>query len=129
MNNDITNNNIMTNMDELLKDPNKYSIMTMGGSYSEFVRDGIQYRILETDNIEMFADRDIYVGVTSSNFYDSAAYIYDGASGDISRNPVYAGLNSLFELPIDKNKGNPEVAKRYLESFQNSWDALLVHIP
>ena len=67
MNNDITNNNIMTNMDELLKDPNKYSIMTMGGSYSEFVRGGIQYRILETDNIEMFADRGIYVGVTSSN--------------------------------------------------------------
>lgn len=104
-------------------DPNQYSIMTMGGGYSAFVRDGIQYRILEMDNIEIFADRGIYVGVTASDFYDSAAYIYDGMSGDISRNPDYAGLNALFELPINKSKGNPEAAQKYLKSLQDSWDA------
>lgn len=104
--------------------PNQYSLMTMGGGYSEFVRDGIQYRILEMDNIEMFADRGIYVGVTASDFYDSDAYIYDETSGDISRNPDYTGLNALFELPIDKSKADPEAAERYLHILQYSWDKL-----
>lgn len=105
-------------------DPKQYSLMTMGGGYSEVVRDGIQYRILEMDNIEMFADRGIYVGVTAGVFYDSGAYIYDEISGDISRNPDYIGLNALFELPIDKNKADPEAAERYLHILQYSWDRL-----
>ena len=29
-------------------DPNQYSIMSMGGNYTEFVKDGIMYRLLET---------------------------------------------------------------------------------
>ena len=103
-------------------DPKQYSLMTMGGGYSEVVRDGIQYRILEMDNIEMFADRGIYVGVTTGVFYDSDAYIYDETSGDISRNPDYTGLNALFELPIDKSKADPEAAERYLHILQYSWD-------
>lgn len=103
-------------------DPKQYSLMTMGGGYSEVVNDGIQYRILEMDNIEMFADRDIYVGVTAGMFYNSDAYIYDETSGDISRNPDYTGLNALFELPIDKSKADPEAAERYLKILQYSWD-------
>ena len=104
-------------------DPNQYSIMSMGGNYSAFVKDGIEYRVLEMDNIEMFADRGVYVGVTASVFYDFGAYIYDETSGDISRNPDYAGLNALFELPIDMSKADPEAAERYMKSLQNSWDA------
>lgn len=103
-------------------DPRQYSLMTMGGAYSEVVNDGIQYRILEMDNIDMFADRGIYVGVTAGVFYDSDAYIYDETSGDISRNPDYIGLNALFELPIDKSKADPEAAERYLHILQYSWD-------
>ena len=30
--------------------PSEYSIMSMGGGYCEFVRDGVQYRLLEMDN-------------------------------------------------------------------------------
>ena len=71
-------------------DPNRYSIMSMGGGYSELVRDGIMYRLLEMDNIEMFADRGIYVGVSSGTFYDSEAYVYDENSGEMSRNESYA---------------------------------------
>ena len=103
-------------------DPKQYSLTTMGGVYSEVVNDGIQYRILEMDNIEMFADRGIYVGVIAGVFYDSDAYIYDETSGDISRNPDYVGLNALFELPIDKGKADPEAAERYLQRLKYSWD-------
>ncbi len=104
-------------------DPKQYSIMSMGGAYSAIVKDGIQYRIMEMDNIEMFADKGIYVGVSAGTFYDADAYSYDENSGDISRNLDYNGLNALFTLPIDKSKGNPEAAKAYLEALHASWDA------
>ncbi|MDE7267025.1 MAG: hypothetical protein K2N89_06130 [Lachnospiraceae bacterium] len=103
--------------------PREYSIMSMGGGYSEMVKDGIQYRIMEMDNIEMFADREIYVGVSLGTFYDAGAYCYEESSGIISRNPEYNGLNALFLLPVDKSKADPEAAEAYLKQLRASWDA------
>lgn len=98
--------------------PVRYSLMSMGGGYTELVRDGIQYRILDMDNIEMFADRGIYVGVSSGTFYDAAAYIYDENTGEMSRNGDYDGVNALFELPIDKSKADSAAAEAYLKEFE-----------
>ena len=103
--------------------PREYSIMSMGGGYSELVEDGIQYRIMEMDNIEMFADREIYVGVSLGTFYEADAYCYEESSGIISRNPEYNGLNALFTLPVDKSKADPKAAEAYLENLRASWDA------
>lgn len=102
-------------------DPNQYSIMSMGGNYTEFVKDGIMYRLLEMDNIEMFADRGIYVGVNSGGFYDSAAYNYDANTGEMSRNENYTGVNALFRLPVDSAKADPAAAEEYLRALQESW--------
>lgn len=103
-------------------DPEKYSLMSMGGGYSEFVKDGVAYRVLEMDNIEMFADRRIYVGVSSGIFYDQNAYIYDESTGEICRNENYNGVNALFILPLDANKADPDAAAAYLENFENPQD-------
>lgn len=97
--------------------PMKYNIMSMGGGYSEFVRDGVRYRLIEMHNIEMFADREIYVGINSGTFYDTNAYDFDGETGKITRNEGYEGLNALFKLPVDTNKADSEAAKAYLESM------------
>lgn len=104
-------------------DPREYSIMSMGGGYTEFIKDGIQYRILDMDNIEMFADRGIYVGVSSGTFYDNNAYIYDESTGEMSRNASYDGVNALFSLPVDKSKADPEAAESYLKAFEESMNA------
>lgn len=103
-------------------DPARYSLMSMGGGYHEMVRDGIMYRLLEMDNIEMFADRGIYVGVSSGTFYDPEAYAYDESSGKMSRNESYAGVNVLFELPVDTSKADSAAAEAYLRKLQESWD-------
>ena len=100
--------------------PGQYSMMSMGGGYTEFVKDGIQYRILDMDNIEMFADRGIYVGVSTGTFYDNNAYVYDEATGEMSRNDSYDGVNALFSLPVDKSKADPEAAAAYLKAFEES---------
>lgn len=101
--------------------PMEYNIMSMGGGgYSEFVRDGIQYRLIEMNNIDMFADKEIYVGINTGTFYDVNAYYFDAVTGKITRNEGYEGLNALFILPIDKNKANPDAAKAFLENMNES---------
>lgn len=103
-------------------DPNKYSLMSMNGAYTAFVKDGIEYRVLSMDNIEMFADKGIYVGASTGSFYDRQAYNYDESTGIMSRNENYAGVNALFELPMDKSKGDPAAAQAYLEKLEEQWN-------
>lgn len=99
-------------------DPGRYSIATMDGGYSEFIQDGIQYRLIEMDNIEVFADKGIYIGVNSGSFYDSNAYLIDEKTGEMKRNESYAGVNALFVLPMDVSKADPAAAQAYLENLE-----------
>ena len=43
--------------------PAFYNIVSMSGNYTDMVQDGILYRLLECDNIEIFADHDLYICV------------------------------------------------------------------
>ena len=79
-----------------------YNAHTLGGGYSEDVFEGIQYRIMECDNLEIFAGRGLYLGVTDGDFYRAGAFVMDEESGEIFRNTDYVGVNALFELPIPK---------------------------
>lgn len=103
--------------------PAQYSLMSMGGGYTALVRDGVQYRILDMQNIEMFADKGIYVGVCSGTFYDNGAYLYDESTGEMRRNEDYAGVNALFKLPVDPSKADPAAAAAYLKELEDSWNA------
>lgn len=82
------------------------------------MEDGIHYRLLDMENIEMFADRGIYIGVSSGTFYDSEAYLYNEDTGEITRNTAYDKVNALFTLPLDPSKGDEEAAKKFLESLK-----------
>lgn len=103
--------------------PAVYNSMTMDGGYSEMVEDGIQYRIAECNNVEMFADRQIYLCVNDGTFYNNEAYLYDDTNGSISRNENYQGVNALFTLPLDKNKADKEKADNYVKDFEAKWNA------
>ncbi len=96
-------------------DPAWYNAVTMGGGYSATVKDGIEYRLAECTNVEVFADKEIYLCVCDGTFYKSEAYLYDGATGKISRNESYTGANALFRLPIDAAKADQEAAAALLE--------------
>jgi len=100
-------------------DPVWYNAVTLGGGYGEFVENGIQYRLLEVDNVEMFADRGIYIGVSSGSFPDKEAYDFDESTGEITRNESYEGVNALFVLPLDPAKADPEAAQEILDHM---WD-------
>lgn len=100
-------------------DPARYNAAVLGGNNTLFVSDGIQYRLLETDNIECFADRKIYMGVSEGEAYDDKAYVYDSVSGDISRNESYEGVNALFTLSIDSNLADQKRAAEVIAAMDN----------
>lgn len=98
--------------------PWQVNIMTMNGGYSEVVVDGIMYRLIECDGVEMFADRGVYLAISSgSAFYNSDAFAYDEGTGEISVKTDYAGTSLLFELPLDKSKADPAKAEGYLQEL------------
>lgn len=101
-------------------DPAWYNVMTMSGGYSEFVENGILYRLVDCDNVEIFADHGLYLGIIDDTFYNNEAYHYDKKSGKITRNEDYKGLNALFDLPIDPSKADPKAAANYITSLENS---------
>ncbi len=49
-------------------EPWQYNIGTMNGSYCEDIVDGIRYRIIQCDDIEIFADRGVYLSVLGGDF-------------------------------------------------------------
>ncbi len=101
-------------------DPRKYNIVTMNGGYSEITKDGIMYRIIACDNVEIFADRKNYICVTNTVFYENNAFIYNEDTGEISINTKYTGMNLLFDLHLNKNKADKEAAQKYLEGINKT---------
>ncbi|MBY9079004.1 hypothetical protein KIH86_00020 [Paenibacillus sp. HN-1] len=97
-------------------EPWKFNIVTMNGSYSEDVINGVMYRLIACDQIEIFADKGVYLAISSgSPFYDNRAFAYDAATGEIHANEDYPGAAVLFDLPLDPSKADPVKAKAYME--------------
>ena len=97
--------------------PAVYNIASMSGNYTDMTIDGILYRLLECDNVEMFAEHKLYLCVSEGIFFNTEAYNYDKETGQISRNEAYEGLNALFDLPVDVSKANPKKAAEYIANL------------
>ena len=74
---------------------------------------------METENIEAFADREVYIGVSEGTFLNRNAFIFHEDTGKITRNEAYTGANALFVLSIDPEKADPEKANAILERIEN----------
>lgn len=99
-------------------DPNVYNTFTMNGAAMTLEENGVWYRIDECDNIEMFADHEIYMAVADKGpFYNQDAYVFDASTGAISRNEDYDGLNALFRLPLDASKADPAAVEAFIKSL------------
>ncbi len=95
----------------------EYNASTMGGGYSESVVDGIQYRILECDNVEIFAHKGLYIGVNDGFSPRLTAFTVNETTGEITRNASYEGVSAVFNLPIPAFKGSEEAAEAYIKSM------------
>lgn len=97
--------------------PWQLNIASMNGGYSDCVIDGIMYRLIECDGVEMFADRGLYLCISTSNFYDINAFNYDEKTGEVTPRADYDGANALFDLPLDISKADHDKAEKYLQEF------------
>lgn len=97
--------------------PWQVNIASMNGGYSEFVIDGVMYRLIECDGVEIFADRGLYLSISTSDFYDMKAFNYNEETGEVSANTNYNGANALFDLPLDEAKADYGRAEEYLKKL------------
>lgn len=97
--------------------PWQVNIFTMNGGYVEDVIEGVMYRIIDCDSLEMFADRGTYISVVNDNFINNNTFNYNEKTGEISSKADYDGVNVVFDLPLDKNKANHEKAEKYLDEL------------
>lgn len=99
--------------------PVNFNAMTMDGGQSWKVIDGVRYSIVECDNVEILADHRLYLCVMDEMMYNKAAY--DVETGVICPNADYAGMNLLFDLPLDAGKADPQAVEKYLDTFEISF--------
>jgi len=99
--------------------PWQVNIFTMNGGYYQCVVDGVIYRMIECDSIEMFADRGVYLYVGTGSFIDNQKVIYDEETGEISLNANNKEAGALFELPLDVKKADHDKAEQYLRELLN----------
>ena len=98
--------------------PVNFNAVTMNGFVTWDVINGVEYRIVECDNVEIFADHKLHLCVMDSIFYNKNAYNYDSKTGAITPNADYAGMNLLFDLPLDASKADSRKAEEYVKSFE-----------
>ena len=107
-------------------EPTMRNAANMNGGYTELTIDGILYRIVECDNVEVFADRDLYFAICTGVFFDPNAFVYNNSTGAITASENYNGSTAVFSLPLDKSLADPVRAAQYLkdqeEQFNNDID-------
>ena len=51
--------------------------------------------------------------------YNANAYRYDSASGTLTRNESFNGVNALFTLPVDPTMGDSEKATNLIDAMDH----------
>ena len=102
--------------------PWAYNIASMNGSYEGKIVNGVLYRIIECDSIEIFADKKLYLAVSNTTFFSKDAFNYDEVTGLITVNEDYKGTNILFDLKLDPTKADSEKVEVYLKQLEEEWN-------
>ncbi len=98
--------------------PWRVNAWTLNGARTEFIyEDMVDYFIFECDNIEVFADREIYLAMYEHGMAPSAEIFEMDADGKIKFKDDCEGAKAIFTLPIDKSKADPKRAQEILDSI------------
>lgn len=88
-----------------------------GGRYEFIYEDTVDYFIFDCDNIEVFADREIYLAMYEHGMAPSSDIFEMDSDGKIKFREDCEGAKAIFTLPIDKSKADPKRAKEILDSI------------
>ena len=96
---------------------------TLNVGLSWFEKDGVIYELIECDNLEIFADRGVYLSLVDDFGDEVAAFRMDEATGNYHKVKDYAGTSALFTLPLDKDKADTMAADKFLVSLRREADS------
>lgn len=93
--------------------PTAVNNWTLNATAQGIAVDGVYYYLLDTESIEMFADRTVYMA-----FYEGMAPNNDiftlAEDGSISFTEDFEGVQALFTLPLDPAKADPDAADAFI---------------
>ncbi len=78
--------------------------------------DGSLYYLLDTKNLEMFADHTVYLAFFEG-FVPNSNIFTMGEDGTISFAENFTAPHALFELPLDESKADPDAVSALMESL------------
>ena len=90
------------------------------GAFASGLAKGVYYYLLDTQSIEMFADRTVYMafyegGVPSNTIFTMAE------DGTIAFADDFTEVHALFTLPLDPAKADPAAAEAFLTENDMGW--------
>lgn len=100
------------------QDPMRVNLYSLDGFAAEIVHEGIAYRIISCKELDMLADRGVYLAVCHELNDLENGYETDADKGQIACREDFAGLNLLFELPLDSKAADREAAERVLTEIK-----------
>lgn len=93
------------------------NIWTLNGGRGSFEKDGVAYYLYECDNLELFADRTVYLAAyEGDNVPPSPQEFTMDEDGAISFTDGFDGAHALFTLPLDASKADPAAADQLLDA-------------
>ena len=90
---------------------------TMNTFLTYFEQDGILYHLLECENLEIFADKGVQLGVVDNFGKETQAFYMDETTGVYQKQDGYLKTNALFTLPLDKTKADKIAAETYIQNL------------
>lgn len=92
--------------------PHAVNAWTLKGGCGSFLENGVAYYLLDTLDIQMFADHTVYMAVYQG-FVPSYGEFSVAADGTYSLRPGVTGV--LFTLPLDESLADPAAAQAFVE--------------
>ena len=93
---------------------------TLGAFAQGFAKDGAYYYLLDTQSIEMFADRTVYMAFYEG-FVPNNTIFTMADDGTIAFADDFTGVHALFTLPLDSAKADPAAAEAFLTENDMGW--------
>lgn len=95
---------------------------TLDAGVSLLEQDGVLYYLLDTQNIEMFADRTVYMAFYQGTLPDRDTFTM-AEDGTIAFAEGVEGPHALFTLPLDEGKADPAAVEQFMDDsgFDQEW--------
>lgn len=93
---------------------------TLNAGASGFAQDGLCYYLLDTESIEKFADRTVYMAFYEGGVPNNTIFTVSG-DGAIAFCGDFTGVQALFTLPLDGARADPAAVEAFLEENPMGW--------